>query len=143
MALPGEYRNNKVTSVEDAVRNLSAQQLAALPPLDDHDFHLFDVIIQHFGFIDLNLRRAVEIFYLAKRLPDSAHKAFPNQQDGMLTDVLIEVIQAMDQGEEPVATIDLPSGRRSAREATAKSYNRICDLALSGCEAVLSAMFLR
>lgn len=106
MALPGEFRNHKVTSVEEAVRNLSSQQLAALPPLNDQDFHLFGVIIQHFGFIDLNLRRAVEIFYLSKRLPEAALKAFPNNQDSALTDVLIEVVEAMDRNAEPVATID-------------------------------------
>ena len=106
MALPGEFRTDKVTSIEEAVRNLSAQQLAALPPLDDADFHLFGVIIQHFGFIDLNLRRAIEIFYIAKRLPDLASKAFPNLQDSALTDVLIAVIEGMEYGAEPVATVD-------------------------------------
>jgi len=106
MALPGEFRNDKVTAVEKAVQNLSAQQLAALPPLDDGDLRLFGTIVQHFGFIDLNLRRAVEIFYIAKRLPELASKAFPNQQDGALTDVLIEVVEAMERGAEPVATVD-------------------------------------
>jgi len=106
MALPGEFRNQKVTSVEEAVRNLSAQQLAALPPLEEADFHLFGVIIQHFGFIDLNLRRAVEIFHLGKRLPELASKAFPDLQDGTLTDVLIAVVKAMDHGVEPVTTVE-------------------------------------
>ena len=106
MALPGEFRNEKVTSVEEAVLNLSAQQLAALPSLEDADFHLFGVIVQHFGFIDLNLRRAVEIFHIAKRLPDLASKAFPDLQDGTLTDVLIAVVEGMDHGAEPVATVD-------------------------------------
>ena len=69
-----------MTAVEEAVRSLSAQQLAALPSLDDDDLRLFGVIVQHFGFIDLNLRRAVEIFYIANLLSDTASKAFPKQQ---------------------------------------------------------------
>lgn len=106
MALPGEFRNHKVTSVEEAVRNLSAKQLGELPPLDNQDLHLFGVVVQHFGFIDLNLRRAVEIFYLAKRLPEAARNAFPNNQDGALTNILIDVFNALDRDAEPLATID-------------------------------------
>src|SRR6266478_6815848 len=106
MALPGEFRNEKVTAVEEAVRSLSAQQLAALPSLDDDDLRLFGVLVQHFGFIDLNLRRAVEILYIANLLSDMASKAFPKQQDVALTDVLIEVVEAMDREAEPVSTVD-------------------------------------
>ena len=89
-----------MTAVEEAVRSLSAQQLAALPSLDDDDLRLFGVIVQHFGFIDLNLRRAVEILYIANLLSDTASKAFPKQQDVALTDVLIEVVEAMDREAE-------------------------------------------
>jgi hypothetical protein len=52
--------------------------LAALPGLNGDDFMVFGTLIQHFCFIDLNLRRALELFKLSEMLPESAKKLYPN-----------------------------------------------------------------
>jgi hypothetical protein len=91
MALPSEIKTDKMMAVQVAVGKMSPQEIAALPSLDDEDLRLFGVVMQHFCFIDLNLRRALEIFHLAKRLREKAEKAYPDFPDSALTDVLTEV----------------------------------------------------
>jgi hypothetical protein len=66
MALPRENRTAKVIAVEEAIKKMSPQELAALPGLDGEDFKVFGTFIQHFCFIDLNLRRALELFAISK-----------------------------------------------------------------------------
>jgi hypothetical protein len=96
MALPKENRTDKVTTVEAAIGKMSSQELGALPNLDAEDFKIFGTLIQHFAFIDLNLRRALEIFQMAKMLPENAAKQYPDLQDAALTDAVIEVVKGMD-----------------------------------------------
>jgi hypothetical protein len=67
MALPRENRTAKVIAVEAAIKKMSPQELAALPGLDGEDFKVFGTLIQHFCFIDLNLRRALELFAISKK----------------------------------------------------------------------------
>jgi hypothetical protein len=50
--------------------------------------------------------RPVAAFYIANLLSDTASKAFPKQQDVALTDVLIEVVEAMDREAGTVSTVD-------------------------------------
>ena len=81
MALPNENKTAKVVAVEQAIGKMSPQELAALPALDASDFQIFGTLIQYFSFIDLNLRRALELFKLAKMLPKTALKQYPNLTD--------------------------------------------------------------
>jgi hypothetical protein len=85
MALPRENRTAKVIAVEEAIKKMSPQELAALPGLDGEDFKVFGTFIQHFCFIDLNLRRALEVFAISKMLPKSAAKLYLDLPDSMLT----------------------------------------------------------
>jgi hypothetical protein len=62
MALPHEIRTAKVIEVENSIKKMSPQEVAALPGLDGEDFMVIGMLIQHFCFIDLNLRRALEVF---------------------------------------------------------------------------------
>lgn len=61
------------------VLGLSPEQIGALPPLVYEDFYLIGVLIQTLNFVDLNLRRALEIFlahgFLSKKNLMSAHDA--------------------------------------------------------------------
>src|SRR5882672_2608608 len=81
MALPNENRTAKVIAVEEAIGKMSPQELAALPGLDGEDFKVVGTLIQHFSFMDLNLRRALELFKLSKMLPKSAEKLYPDLPD--------------------------------------------------------------
>lgn len=96
MALPKPVDAAKVRAVSEAIAKMSPQEIAALPPLDDEDFRLFGAISQHYCFIDLNLRRALEIMHLAKRLPPEHVKKYPNHNDSSLTDVLRGSVEKMD-----------------------------------------------
>jgi hypothetical protein len=48
MALPRENRTANVIAVEEAIKKMSPQELAALPCLDGEDFKVFGTLIQHF-----------------------------------------------------------------------------------------------
>jgi hypothetical protein len=96
MALPRENRTANVIAVEEAIKKMSPQELAALPCLDGEDFKVFGTLIQHFCFIDLNLRRALEVFAIAKMLPKSTPKRYQGLFDSKLTEPLIEIVKGMD-----------------------------------------------
>ena len=89
MALPREDRTAKVIAVEEAIKKMSPQELAALPGLDGEDFKVFGTLIQHFCFIDLNLRRALELFAISKMLPKSIANRYQDLPDSKLTEALI------------------------------------------------------
>jgi len=104
MALPREIRTAKVIEVNEAIKKMSPQELSELPGLDEDDFATFGALIQHFCFIDLNLRRALEIFAIAKMLPKSAVKRYPDLPDSELTEVLVEIVKRMDATVEDIQT---------------------------------------
>lgn len=104
MALPRENRTAKVIAVEEAIKKMSPQELAALPGLDGEDFKVFGTLIQHFCFIDLNLRRALELFAISKMLPKNAAKRYQDLPDSKLTEVLIGIVKRMDAKVEDIPT---------------------------------------
>lgn len=104
MALPRENRTAKVIAAEEAFKKMSPQEFAALPGLDGEDFKVFGALIQHFCFIDLNLRRALELFAISKMLPKGAAKRPQDLPDSKLTEVLIEIVKAMDAKVEDMPT---------------------------------------
>ena len=96
MALPREAPADNVTAVSAALAQMSPNEKANLPPLDDDDFRLFGVISQHFCFIDFNLRRSLEIMRMAKRLPPEHVKKYPNYSDADLAGILIQTVKGLD-----------------------------------------------
>lgn len=101
MALPRENRTAKVIAVEAAIKKMSPQELAALPGLDGEDFKVFGTLIQHFCFIDLNLRRALELFAISKK---SAANRYQDLPDSKLSEALIEIVKGMDAKVEDIPT---------------------------------------
>ncbi|TMJ17959.1 MAG: hypothetical protein E6G93_13395 [Alphaproteobacteria bacterium] len=91
MALPNENRTAKTDAVEAKIKKMGPKDLAALPGLDADDLRVFGTLIQHFCFIDLNLRRSLELFKLSGMLPESARKLYPNLPDAKLTETLVEM----------------------------------------------------
>ncbi len=102
MALPKENRTEKVITVEEVMKKMSPQELAALPGLDGEDFKVFGTFIKHFCFIDLNLRRALELFAISKMLPKSAANRYQDLPDSRLTEALIEIVKGMDAKVEDI-----------------------------------------
>jgi hypothetical protein len=102
MALPDEISTEKVAAVSDVLSKMSGQQIAALPELDGADFRCFGRLTQSFCFIDLNLRRALEVFELAGKLPAKWKKEYPKISDASLTEALSDVVGTLDPKVEPV-----------------------------------------
>jgi hypothetical protein len=71
-------------------------RIGNLPQLDNDDYRLFGFISQTYCFIDLNLRRALEVMHLAKRLPPEDIKRYPNYSDADLAKILGKIARAMD-----------------------------------------------
>ena len=103
MALPNENRTAKTDAVEAEIKKMGPKDLAALPGLDDSDFKTFGTLIQHFCFIDLNLRRSLELFHLSGMLPESAKKLYPNLPDAKLAEALAEIVNGMDAKVEDIS----------------------------------------
>jgi hypothetical protein len=105
MALPKEVDAEKVRAVHEAIGKMTPQQIGDLPPLEDDDFKLFGIISQHYCFIDLNLRRALEIMHAAKRLPPERVKKYPKYRDADLADILRSSAEKMDPDVEDLEEI--------------------------------------
>jgi hypothetical protein len=104
MALPDEIGSDKVNAISEALGKMSGEEIAALPELEGTDYRCFGRLIQCFCFIDLNLRRALEVFYLAGKLPDKWSKEHPRISDAALTEALSDVVRTLDPNSEPIET---------------------------------------
>ncbi|SCB52398.1 hypothetical protein GA0061099_10328 [Bradyrhizobium yuanmingense] len=80
-------------------------EIAALPELEGTDLRCFGRLIQCFCFIDLNLRRVLELFELAGKLPEKWKKDYPKIPDSSLADALSNVVRALDPKIEPIEEI--------------------------------------
>lgn len=100
MALPDEINSDKVDSISAALSKMSGEELAALPELEGADLRCFGRLVQCFCFIDLNLRRALEVFHLAGKLPEKWNKDYPKTADGFLTEALSDVVRTLDPKSE-------------------------------------------
>jgi len=100
MALPKEVDAAKVQVVKESLRKMSPQELGALPSLDAEDLRLFGAISQLCAFLDLNLRRGLEIMKMAKRLPPENIKKYPNFRDADLAEILQKSVESMDPKDE-------------------------------------------
>jgi hypothetical protein len=96
MALPTDNPSAKTDAVAEEIKKMGPKDLAALPDLEAEDLLLFGTLIQYFAFMDLNLRRALEVFYKAKMLPKEYLKFYPKLQDSKLTEAVANVLKAMD-----------------------------------------------
>jgi hypothetical protein len=103
MALPREYLTDKMIELNKRISKMSPTELGALPPLTPEDNEMVGMFIQNFNFIDLNLRRALEIFEIGKILPTHARKTYPDIQDSKLAGIAIEVIAVMNPSVEDVS----------------------------------------
>jgi hypothetical protein len=105
MALPKSNPNAVTEAVAAEVDKMSSEELAALPDLDAGDFQVIGTLIQTFGFMDFNLRRALEVFDKAKLIPKDYQKLYPNLPDAKLTEALGDIIGGMGDDEETKETL--------------------------------------
>jgi hypothetical protein len=130
MALPDEISSEKVDAISEALSKKSGDEIAALPELEGVDFRCLGRLIQCFCFIDLNLRRALEVFHLAGKLPEKWKKDYPKIPDGLLAEALSDVVRTLDPKSEPIeetliwltATSKFRTFRNLAGHAAAKRY---------------------
>jgi hypothetical protein len=130
MALPDEIGSEKVDAISEALSKKSGEEIAALPELEGTDLRCFGRLIQCFCFIDLNLRRALEVFYLAGKLPEKWKKDYPKIVDGLLAEALSDVVRTLDPKSEPIedtltwltAISKFRNFRNLAGHAAAKRY---------------------
>ena len=102
MALPSEVPSEKVDSIAQEIDQMSSEEIAAQPSLLGSDFRLFGKIVQCFCFIDLNLRRALEVFHIAGLLPEKLKKDYPRIKDSSLTEALADIAKHLDPKVEPI-----------------------------------------
>lgn len=130
MALPDEITNDKIAAISEQLGKMSSQEIGALPDLEGTDLRCFGRLIQSFCFVDLNLRRAIEVFELAGKLPNKWKKDYPKINDAALTEVLADSVRTLDPNCEPIeetltwlsAISKFRSFRNLAGHAAAKRY---------------------
>jgi len=117
MAIPKEHRTEKVEKVRAEMDKMSPEQLQALPPLENSDLLVFGAIVQHYCFIDFNLRGAIEIFRAGQVLLPEFLKSYPDYTDTKLSEVVKASVQTHQQlgNEEALARLDAISGWRPVR----------------------------
>ena len=101
MALPNEHRTESVTRVQNLISKMSDKEIRELPPLTRDDREMVGNLIQTYNFIDLNLRRALEIFNIAGIFPTSLK--YDNVRDSELSEIVSDIISKNDAGSEDIA----------------------------------------
>jgi hypothetical protein len=62
MALPKSHETPRVRHLQDILEKAAATDLAGWPMLNEKDYVLVGALVVLFSYIDLNLRRVVEVF---------------------------------------------------------------------------------
>jgi len=103
MALPGDNPNAVNDAVAAEIKESATKDLASLPSLQAEDLALFGTLVQHFAFMDLNLRGLLNLFHAENMLPNAYAKFWPmSLPDSKLAEALGAVIGAMDPAKEDV-----------------------------------------
>lgn len=99
MTLP-EYKTASNIRLQEIVDNAGEEGLFNFPSLSEDDCRIFGAYIQHYNYIELNLRRSLEIFCRARILENQ--NDYQLLQDAQLISTLtrgIEVQQPLDRDE--------------------------------------------
>ena len=81
MALPIGFSTPEMEAALARVQAMDEAQLQSLLPLQADDLQMIGALIQHYSFVDFNLRRAIEIFHAAKLLSGKPLRLYPNIRD--------------------------------------------------------------
>jgi hypothetical protein len=108
MAIPPEYRTPEVERLEAIMKATPFEQIAQFPPPIRSDRELIGQYIITYNFIDLNLRRCVEVFARRDLLSDDHKKRPRNIPAGHLASAVRYVVERMQQDQEDIpATLDI------------------------------------
>jgi hypothetical protein len=104
MSLPPEFRTSELEEINKKLVAFTPEQFGVLAPLTKDDLMLFGVYIQHYNYIDFNLRRSIEVFRHAKMLPPQRAKGYPKYPDAELPTIAMEVVKEMNPAKEDIET---------------------------------------
>lgn len=103
MALPPENRTPRMEMLESIVACTPRERLIDFPVLEPADHQLIGAFIQHFNYMDFNLRRAIETFARAKLLSEKAAKKYPKIHSSDVAGIVEDAVKAMDPAVEDIA----------------------------------------
>jgi hypothetical protein len=121
MAIPEQHR---IPELEEIERAFHKDGLDRLSSIDDDTIATIGRFVVSYSFIELNLRRCIEILWRAEMLPDSIDKRpILRLPTFMLVDAAKTAVESMDHASEPVADtiakLDEIEYRRSIRNLLA------------------------
>src|SRR5262249_16727714 len=95
-------RTPEMEALNKTLEAMTPEQFSSLPPLTDDDHRLIGIYIQLYNSMDFNLRRAIELFALAKLLPSDLEKKYPRFQHAELASTAGRVVEKMDSSIEDI-----------------------------------------
>jgi hypothetical protein len=102
MALPLSHRNPHIERLAKLVREVGERELFRFPHLSADVVQMFGAFIQYYNFIDMNLRRSVEAFAIAEKLPAEVQRKYLKLSSTALVPTVKAVVQTMDPSVEDV-----------------------------------------
>jgi hypothetical protein len=117
MALPPEYRTPEVERLEAIMNATPFEQIATFPAPIRSDRELIGQYVFTYSFIDLNLRRSVEVFARRDMLSDEHKKRPRNIPAGQLAPAVRYVVERMPPEQENIPeTLDILAAIDRGRE---------------------------
>src|ERR1700691_3732403 len=96
MTLPPSYRSPEIDRLAALVWQISATELFKFPHLSHDVVLMLGAFIQYYNFIDLNLRRSIEVFSAANILPLDFQKRHLKLPASELVAAAKSAVQIMD-----------------------------------------------
>lgn len=102
MALPKAHGTAETARLQAFVMKQAPEAMGLFPILRRTDMQVIGSYIQLFNYIDMHLRRCLEIFARNNMLPESTAKKYTRIPASKLTSTLRPVIEAMDASSEEI-----------------------------------------
>ena len=99
--IPKEYRTSRIDALQQILNTLGGD-LSALAGLHPDDLHLIGAYIQRFNFIELNVRRSIEVFARIKMLDASIARRHHKLPSSQLVPTLKSAVARLDPRVEDI-----------------------------------------
>jgi hypothetical protein len=103
MALPPEHVTPEISRLRDAVSAIPFEQINSYPDLIRSDYETIGKYVIMYSYVDLNLRRCVEVFAQCGMLLPKYAKDHHSIRAGYLVDAIIPVVDRMPPDIENIA----------------------------------------
>lgn len=94
--LPPEHLTEEAEALRAKLAGAPEDALANYPHPTPQDLFLIGAYIQSYAFVDMNLRRCIEVFANADMLAPALKKRVPKLPDGQLVSTVRPIVAAMD-----------------------------------------------